>query len=201
MEQEWQEHEPKMDGDSITVEVLINGVSFKPALIDTGCECYSIVDKDLVTELRFPRVKILPKLITGFVKENTKEPWVEITEIAKFSIDIQGYRRNIFAYVVPALLNPVIMGLPWMREDDVIIRPAIDILIINSYGLTILTKTMPVSLEIRELTAALFAILIKRARKCKKPLTVFKVLLEDITKVLCLKVTRTLVEIQKLLPA
>ena len=88
MEQEWQEYEPKMDGDSITVKVLINGVSFKSALINTGCECYFIVDKDLIIELRFPRVKILLKPIIGFVKENTKEPWVEITEIAKFSIDI-----------------------------------------------------------------------------------------------------------------
>ena len=77
-----------MDGDLITVEVLINGVLFKPVLIDIGCECYSIVDKDLVTELRLPRVKIPPKPITGFVKENIKEPWVEITEIAKFFIDI-----------------------------------------------------------------------------------------------------------------
>ena len=77
-----------MDGDSITVEILINGVLFKPALINTGCEYYSIVDKDFVTELRLPRVKILPKSIIGFVKENTKEPKVEIMEIAKFFIDI-----------------------------------------------------------------------------------------------------------------
>ena len=63
-----------MDGDSITVKVLINGVFFKPALIDTGCECYFIVDKDLVTELRLPRVKIPLKPIIGFVKENIKEP-------------------------------------------------------------------------------------------------------------------------------
>ena len=46
------------------------------------------MDKDLITELRFPRVKILPKSITGFIKENTKEPWVEIIKIAKFFIDI-----------------------------------------------------------------------------------------------------------------
>ena len=77
-----------MDGDLITVEVLINRVLFKPVLIDTGCECYSIVDKDLVMELRFPRVKIPPKPIIGFVKENIKESWVEIMEIAKFFIDI-----------------------------------------------------------------------------------------------------------------
>ena len=77
-----------MNGNLITVKVLINRVSFKPALINIGYKCYSIVDKDFVTELRLPRVKIPPKLITGFVKENTKEPWVEITEIAKFFIDI-----------------------------------------------------------------------------------------------------------------
>ena len=77
-----------MDSDLIIVEILINGVLFKPVLIDIGCECYSIVDKDLVTELRFPCVKIPFKPIIGFVKENTKEPWVEIMEIAKFFIDI-----------------------------------------------------------------------------------------------------------------
>ena len=46
-----------------------------------------------------------------------------------------------------------------------------------------------------------FAILVKGARKCQKPLTVFKASLEDITKVLRPKVTRTPAEIQKLLPA
>ena len=62
-----------MDNDSITVKVLINGVFFKPALINTGCECYFIVDKDLITELRLPRVKIPFKPIIGFIKENIKE--------------------------------------------------------------------------------------------------------------------------------
>ena len=195
IEQEWQEYEQKMDSNLITVEVLINGVSFKPALINIGYECYSIVDKDLITELRLLRVKIPPKLITGFIKENIKEPWVEITEIAKFFIDIQGYRRNIFAYVVPALLNLIIIGLPWIKEDDIIIRPIIDILIINSYGLMILTKITPVLSKIKELTAAPFIILVKGARKCQKSLTVFKVLLKNITKILRLKVIRTLMEI------
>ena len=55
---------------------------------------------------------------------------------------------------MPVLLNLVMMGLLWMREDDVIIRPVIDILIINliinSYGLTISIKIMLVLLEIRE---------------------------------------------------
>ena len=88
IEQEWQKYKPKMDNNSITVEILINGVLFKPALINIGYKYYSIMDKDFITELRFPRVKIPPKPIIGFIKENTKEPWVEITEIIKFFIDI-----------------------------------------------------------------------------------------------------------------
>ena len=88
MEQEWQEYKPKMDSNSIIVEILINKVLFKPTLINTGYKYYSIMDKDLITELRFPRINIPPEPITGFIKENTKEPWVEIMEIAKFSIDI-----------------------------------------------------------------------------------------------------------------
>ena len=51
IEQEWQKHKPKMDGDLITVEVLINGVLFKFTLIDIGCDCYFIVDKNIITEL------------------------------------------------------------------------------------------------------------------------------------------------------
>ena len=68
--------------------------------------------------------------------------------------------------MVPALLNPVIMGLLWIREDDIIIKLNTNTLIINSYGLMISTKITPVLLEIRELMVTPFIILIKGARKC-----------------------------------
>ena len=63
-----------MNNDSITVKVLINRISFKPILINTDYKYYFIVDKDLITELRLPRVKIPLKPIIRFIKENTKEP-------------------------------------------------------------------------------------------------------------------------------
>ena len=52
----------------------MNRVLFKPTLINTGYEYYSIVDKDFITELRLPRVNIPPKSIISFIKENIKEP-------------------------------------------------------------------------------------------------------------------------------
>ena len=80
-----------MNSNLIIIEILINRVLFKPVLINIGCEYYSIVDKNLITELRLPRVKIPFKPIIGFIKENIKEPWVEIIEIVKFFINIQEY--------------------------------------------------------------------------------------------------------------
>ena len=77
-----------MDNNLITVEILINKILFKPILINTGYKYYFIMDKDFIIELRLPRVKIPLKPITGFIKENIKEPWVEITEIVKFFINI-----------------------------------------------------------------------------------------------------------------
>ena len=96
--------------------------------------------------------------------------------------------------MVFVLLNPVIIRLPWIREDNVIIKPATNTLIINSYGLTILIKIILVLLEIKELTVTPFIILVKGARKRQKPLTVFKALLKDITKILRFKVIRILTE-------
>ena len=93
------------------------------------------------------------------------------------------------------------MGLLWIKEDNIIIKPATDTLIINSYGLIISIKIIPVLLKIKELTATPFTILVKGARKRQKPLTVFKILLKDIIKVLHLKVIRIPAEIRKLLPA
>ena len=88
-----------------------------------------------------------------------------------------------------------------MTEDNVIIRPAMNTLIINSCSLIILTKEILKSSEIKELTAALFATLVKGIRKYQKLITVFKVLLKDITKALQLKIIKTSAEIQNLPPA
>ena len=97
--------------------------------------------------------------------------------------------------MVPALLNLIIIGLLWIREDNIIIRLTTNTLIINSYGLMILIKIILVLLEIKELMATPFIILIKRAKKRQKPLTVFKISLKDIIKVLRPKVTRIPAEI------
>ena len=53
------------------------------------------MDKNFITELPLPRVKIPPKPIISIVNNNIKESYVEIIKITKFSIDIWGYLWNI----------------------------------------------------------------------------------------------------------
>ena len=101
--------------------------------------------------------------------------------------------------MVPALLNPAIIGLLWIRKDNIIIKLTTETLIINSHGLKFLIKEIPILLEIRELTVTPFTILIKRAKKCQKPVIIFKVLLKNITKVLQFNIIKTQIEIRKLL--
>ena len=89
----------------------MNKVLFKSLLINISYKYYSIMDKDLIIELQLPREKIPSKPVTRFINENIKEPGVEITKILKFCIDIQGYKRNIFTYVVLVLLNLIVIQL------------------------------------------------------------------------------------------
>ena len=37
-------------------------------------------------------------------------------------MDIDGYQRHIFAYVVPGLRDNLILGMPWYKEEDVIVE-------------------------------------------------------------------------------
>ena len=79
-----------MHGNFITVKVLINKVLFKFILINIGYKGFFIMDKNFIIKLWLPRIKILPKPITNFVKENTKEPGVEISKIVKFLLIFKG---------------------------------------------------------------------------------------------------------------
>ena len=74
MKKEGQKHQPKMNNNLIMINVLIHKDLFKPALININYECYSIVNKNLIIELRLSRITIPLKPIIGFIKKNIKEP-------------------------------------------------------------------------------------------------------------------------------
>ena len=100
-----------MNINLINVRIFINRISFKPTSININYKYYSIVNKNLITKLQLLRIKIPPKPIISFIKENVKKTGVEIIKIAKFSINIHRYKQNIFAYMILILLNLIIIRL------------------------------------------------------------------------------------------
>ena len=53
-------------------------------------------------------------------------------------INLDGYRENAFFYVVPGLSYDIILGLPWMRANDVRLSPKRVYLYIGPFNLRIL---------------------------------------------------------------
>ena len=68
------------------VDILINGSFFTKALIDTGCLCYSVFDKNLVRKYNLHTEQVsLRKLTLADGKAITS-----ITELVQLNLEIDG---------------------------------------------------------------------------------------------------------------
>lgn len=84
------------------------------ALVDSGCDCYSAVNEPLARSLKLPRIPITPRTL----KEAVSEQGV-IKEMTYLEVDLDGYKHRIWAYIIPKLSHPIILGKPWMEREEV----------------------------------------------------------------------------------
>ena len=113
--------EEKAHSEPFTVSVLINQILPATALIDTGCTTYGLITSQFARKHDLKRIPVLPRKIVGFDSRESISP---ITEMAYYSLDIGGYQREIYLYIIPRLGGyNIILGLPWMKAHDVRIRP------------------------------------------------------------------------------
>ncbi|KAH0605690.1 uncharacterized protein H6S33_004912 [Morchella sextelata] len=124
-----------MDGNQLVVTCSIsqNKNSFIPtyALIDTGASGYAFIDESFVrhnnltmTSLKIPRHV---DVIDGRPIKSGK-----ITHIVDVSLDIHGHREMAPCFVTKLGHYPIVMGIPWMRQHDVTIRPKENLLVFDS---------------------------------------------------------------------
>ena len=89
-------------------------------------------------------------------------------EVAKIEVDLNGYKEDAFFYVVPSLASyDIILGLPWMKKNDVRLSPKRAYLHIGPFNLRV-----PNTLKERQPTAdhglvsiAAFSLLVYRRKK------------------------------------
>ena len=173
-----------MDSSPFLVSVRVNQKVFTSALVDTGCLSYGIINAHFASRHGLQRIPITPRPIIGFSTDVESE----ITNVVKLEIDLDGYKEDIFLYVVPHMSYDMILGLPWMKKNDVQISPRKECLYIGPSSLRILNmqREQRTKMDHALVSAAAFSLL-SRHRKKGKRVEVFAASLADIDKALAVK--------------
>lgn len=113
--------ETEFNGSPFTIAANINEVCLANTLLDTGCSTYGLISSRFVTKNNLAHIKIRPQSIRGWEGPSN----AKITEMAWMSLDIGGnYQRRIYLYVVPKLdSHDIILGVPWMKHQNVAMLP------------------------------------------------------------------------------
>jgi hypothetical protein len=105
-----------MDSSPFYINTLINSAKFIKAFIDNGCLCYAAFNEFMVRALKLPRIFIFHKFLK-LAEEDIKEK--KISFITYANVDINGYKKRIFGYIIKKLAFPLILGDPWLKYNNV----------------------------------------------------------------------------------
>ncbi|KAI0992888.1 hypothetical protein K3495_g15296, partial [Podosphaera aphanis] len=113
--------ESGMNTTPFLVNALINDISMVQALVDNGCLCSGIVDDELTTKLKLPRISIIPRSLETAEKATADKPVVK--HITYVSLDLDGYvTPKLWLYVVPHSTHKLILGKKWLEDQDAVIH-------------------------------------------------------------------------------
>ena len=174
-----------MDEEPFVVSLIVNKECSASALIDSGCSSYGLIDSRFASKQGLQRISIPPRAVVGF-NDSTK---AQISEVAKLEIDLNGHKEDAFLYVIPSLVsNNIILGLPWMKKNDVRLSPKKASLTIGPFKIRVLNilKEKGISKDYGLVSAATFSLLVYR-RKKEKGTEVFTASMADIEKALTVK--------------
>jgi len=109
-----------MNGNLVYTDVILQNNLGTSALIDEGCQCYAAINGDLVKGLKLRFVSHESREVKGassFMKSS------KIEGVVAFFMRIAGFRQKVYAYVVPGLTFPLILGNPWKAHNKVRTAP------------------------------------------------------------------------------
>jgi hypothetical protein len=104
-----------MNSSPFYINILINLAKFIKAFINNDCLYYAVFNESIVRALKLPRI-FIPHKSLKLAKKNIKK---KISFITYANVDIDGYKKRIFKYVIKKLTFPFILGDPWLRHNNV----------------------------------------------------------------------------------
>ena len=109
-----------MNGNLVYTDVTLENSVGTSALIDEGCQCYAAINEDLAEGLGLPFVSTETREVKG---ASAAMQGSSIKGVVAFRMKIAGFTQKMYAYVVPDLAFPVILGNPWKAHNKVRTAP------------------------------------------------------------------------------
>ncbi len=108
-----------MDSALFTMSTLVNKKSYAHTLYNTGCLFYEIITSHFARNHNLQRMKIRPHMITEFDEPSGSS----VNEVVVVQIDINRHQKSrAFFYIVFKLASyDLILGLSWMKQNEVIL--------------------------------------------------------------------------------
>jgi hypothetical protein len=98
------------------INILINSAKFIKAFINNGYLCYIAFNEFMVRALKLSRIFIFYKFLK-LAEEDMEER--KISFITYANVDINGYKKRIFGYIIKKLAFPLILRDPWLKYNNV----------------------------------------------------------------------------------
>ena len=169
--------------DGMYIDCLVNETSFVRAFCDSGCQCYGTVSEHYAKSAGLTTFDIKPRKLQQLA-EVANPP--EIRAIARFTVDMEGFKMPFAAYVVPGQEEDMVLGLGWMQRHRVTLQPEMRQVTLNwPFKLSISTTSITTDPDMREISANALKVNCTRLRKQPgQGIQVFSASMADIQKTL-----------------
>jgi hypothetical protein len=108
-----------MDNSFFYINILINLIKFIKAFINNGCLYYAVFNEFMVRVLKLLRIFISYRFLK-LAEEDIEGK--KISFITYADVDIDGYKKRIFEYVIKRLAFFFILKDPWLKYNNVIYK-------------------------------------------------------------------------------
>ena len=183
IKQEWKTFAPKMECTLFHTTAILNDTTLVNTLIDNGSQSYAIINERLAKRLNLPLIDTNPRQITGVLEGATRE----IKQATYFSLDIGGFKTHrAFAYVLQGQSEDLIIGRPWMKQNEATIDEKRAEITFDGYDTKVLSNehlqkepSQTTTLQVSQVMASTYAGIAQRNRKQKTDLQLFSASLAD----------------------
>ncbi len=173
-----------MNSALFTMSMLVNKKSYAHTLYNTECLFYEIITSCFARNHNLQCMKIRPHMITRFDEPSDSS----VDEVAVIQIDINKHQKSrAFFYIVFKIASyDLILGLSWMKQNEVILNADEAFLMIEFTETIIQNREASAKSKFNYvmMSATFFMNLIQKKEEKQKKIEVFSASMTDIEKAL-----------------